>query len=57
MPTFVTELSDLPPELKPLLPPTDSRLRQDVHLLQHGLFKQVPVPPLTRTAMSGKRSG
>lgn len=27
--TFAMELNELPPDLKPLLPPTDSRLRPD----------------------------
>uniref|UniRef100_A0A671WZA2 Oxysterol-binding protein n=1 Tax=Sparus aurata TaxID=8175 RepID=A0A671WZA2_SPAAU len=38
--TFAMELNELPPELKPLLPPTDSRLRPDQRfsLTQNVLF-------------------
>lgn len=38
--TFAMELNELPPELKPLLPPTDSRLRPDQ---RWGIQLQAPV--------------
>ncbi|XP_069373401.1 oxysterol-binding protein-related protein 7 isoform X2 [Paralichthys olivaceus] len=34
--TFAMELNELNPDLKPLLPPTDSRLRPDQRLLEEG---------------------
>ncbi|XP_027144992.1 oxysterol-binding protein-related protein 7 [Larimichthys crocea] len=34
--TFAMEVNELPPELKPLLPPTDSRLRPDQRMLEDG---------------------
>ncbi|XP_039992213.1 oxysterol-binding protein-related protein 7 [Xiphias gladius] len=34
--TFAMELNELSPDLKPLLPPTDSRLRPDQRLLEEG---------------------
>uniref|UniRef100_A0A671WS88 Oxysterol-binding protein n=1 Tax=Sparus aurata TaxID=8175 RepID=A0A671WS88_SPAAU len=38
--TFAMELNELPPELKPLLPPTDSRLRPDQRLLEEGKVEE-----------------
>uniref|UniRef100_H3CXL4 Oxysterol-binding protein n=1 Tax=Tetraodon nigroviridis TaxID=99883 RepID=H3CXL4_TETNG len=34
--TFATELNELPPDLKPLLPPSDTRLRPDQRMLEEG---------------------
>ncbi|XP_034414657.1 oxysterol-binding protein-related protein 7 [Cyclopterus lumpus] len=34
--TFATELNELTPDLKPLLPPSDSRLRPDQRMLEDG---------------------
>ncbi|XP_074519240.1 oxysterol-binding protein-related protein 7 [Halichoeres trimaculatus] len=37
---FAMELNELPPGLKPLLPPTDSRLRPDQRLLEDGYVEE-----------------
>ncbi|XP_016889396.1 oxysterol-binding protein-related protein 7 isoform X1 [Cynoglossus semilaevis] len=38
--TFAIELNELPPDLQPLLPPTDSRLRPDQRLLEEGKVEE-----------------
>ncbi|XP_060884395.1 oxysterol-binding protein-related protein 7 isoform X1 [Labrus mixtus] len=38
--TFAMELNELPPDLKPLLPPTDSRLRPDQRMLEDGFVEE-----------------
>ncbi|XP_076616222.1 oxysterol-binding protein-related protein 7 isoform X2 [Chaetodon auriga] len=38
--TFAMELNELTPDLKPLLPPTDSRLRPDQRMLEEGKVEE-----------------
>ncbi|KAM6964428.1 oxysterol-binding protein-related protein 7 isoform 1-T2 [Tautogolabrus adspersus] len=38
--TFAMELNELPPDLKLLLPPTDSRLRPDQRMLEEGFVEE-----------------
>lgn len=38
--TFALELNELPPELLPFLPPTDSRLRPDQRMLEEGHIEE-----------------
>ena len=42
MTTFMIGLTDLPAAVKPLLPPTDSRLRRDTRLIENGIYDKVP---------------
>ncbi|XP_031171234.1 oxysterol-binding protein-related protein 7 isoform X1 [Sander lucioperca] len=41
--TFAMELNELTPDLKPLLPPTDSRLRPDQRLLEDGKVDEADI--------------
>ncbi|XP_071317904.1 oxysterol-binding protein-related protein 7 isoform X1 [Trachinotus anak] len=41
--TFAMELNELTPELKPLLPPTDSRLRPDQRMLEEGKVDEADI--------------
>lgn len=38
--SFAMEMNELPPELEPFLPPTDSRLRPDQRMLEEGLVDE-----------------
>lgn len=38
--SFAMEMNELPPELEPFLPPTDSRLRSDQRMLEEGLVDE-----------------
>uniref|UniRef100_A0AAQ5XPB9 Oxysterol-binding protein n=1 Tax=Amphiprion ocellaris TaxID=80972 RepID=A0AAQ5XPB9_AMPOC len=41
--TFAMELNELTPDLKPLLPPTDSRLRPDQRMLEEGKVDEADI--------------